>query len=203
MKVDVYGENEEAGYREHLASFVINGIDEVATNEIAKKEGSTKPKVSLSFELTRSGLIQLNKAEAKIEETYVVEEKPPKKKKVKKEEAKDAESETAEKTENTEETTTEDKAEEKTETDEPEVEEVKKVTKKRPHNFPLGNIGKEFKGQPTLTKEQIKSAKDRMRWFDKRDEDKIKTDKAKNDFESVIYAMRDWLNEDENNPFIP
>jgi len=42
------------------------------------KEGSTKPKISLSFELSRSGLLQLNKAEAKIEETYVVEEKPQK-----------------------------------------------------------------------------------------------------------------------------
>ena len=42
-----------------------------------------------------------------------------------------------------------------------------------------------------------------MRWYEKRDEDKVKTDKAKNDFESVIYSMRDWLNEDENNPYIP
>ena len=49
----------------------------------------------------------------------------------------------------------------------------------------------------------MRAAKDRMRQYDKRDEDKIKTDKAKNDFESVIYAMRDWLNEDENNPYIP
>jgi len=31
----------------------------------------------LSFELTRTGLIKLNKAEAKIEETYLVEERPP------------------------------------------------------------------------------------------------------------------------------
>ena len=80
---------------------------------------------------------------------------------------------------------------------------MKKVTKKRPHNYPLGNIGKEFKGLQTLSKEQLKTIKDRMRWYDKRDEDKIKTDKAKNDFESVIYSMRDWLNEDENNPYIP
>lgn len=30
----------------------------------------------------------------------------------------------------------------------------------------------------------------------------MKTDKAKNDFESVIYAFRDWLYEDENTPFV-
>ena len=41
-----------------------------------------------------------------------------------------------------------------------------------------------------------------MRWFEKRDEERAKTDKAKNDFESVIYALRDWINEDENVPFV-
>jgi hypothetical protein len=35
--------------------------------------------VSLSFELSRSGLIVLTKAEAKVEETYTVELPPPKK----------------------------------------------------------------------------------------------------------------------------
>ena len=42
-----------------------------------------------------------------------------------------------------------------------------------------------------------------MRWFEKRDEEKAKTDKAKNDFETVIYAMRSWVYEDsENMPYI-
>lgn len=41
-----------------------------------------------------------------------------------------------------------------------------------------------------------------MKAYEKRDEDKAKTDKAKNDFESVIYALRDWINEDENIPFV-
>ena len=39
-------------------------------------------------------------------------------------------------------------------------------------------------------------ARDRLKLLEKRDETKIKTDKAKNDFESVIYAMRDWVNDD-------
>lgn len=52
-------------------------IDGIANNEIAKKEGSTTPKVSLSFELTRSHLLKINKAEVKIEE-YVREEIKPK-----------------------------------------------------------------------------------------------------------------------------
>ena len=54
---------------------MINGIEEVANYEVAKKEGSSKPRISLSFELTRSGLLQLNKAEAKIDEIYEVETK--------------------------------------------------------------------------------------------------------------------------------
>ena len=41
-----------------------------------------------------------------------------------------------------------------------------------------------------------------MRLFEKRDEDKIKTDKAKNEFESIIYSMRSWLNDEDNNPYI-
>jgi hypothetical protein len=72
MKIEVYYDSEP---KELLATFTINGIDDVATNEIAKKEGSSKPKVSLSFELNRSGLIQLNKAEAKIEETYTLDDR--------------------------------------------------------------------------------------------------------------------------------
>lgn len=60
---------------------------------MALKEGSSKPKVSLSFELTRSSLIQLNKAEAKVDEIYIVEEKV---KKAKKESSTNTTSETSE-----------------------------------------------------------------------------------------------------------
>lgn len=48
----------------------------------------------------------------------------------------------------------------------------------------------------------MKACRERLRWFEKRDEDKAKTDKAKNDFESVIYSLRDWVNEDDNLPFV-
>ena len=41
-----------------------------------------------------------------------------------------------------------------------------------------------------------------MKWYQKRDDDKIKTDMAKNDFESMIYSMREWLREDENAPYV-
>jgi len=72
MKIDVianYGDRTE-----QLVTFTLNSIDDIAKNDVATKEGSTLPKVTLSFELSRSGLISLTKAEAKIEETYYVEE---------------------------------------------------------------------------------------------------------------------------------
>jgi hypothetical protein len=37
-----------------------------------------------------------------------------------------------------------------------------------------------------------------LKWYQKRDEEKIKTDKSKNDFETMIYKLRDWLRDDEN-----
>jgi hypothetical protein len=56
MKIDVYAQHSETE-REHLSTFTINGISDVADNSIARKEGSSKPKVTLSFELSRSGLV--------------------------------------------------------------------------------------------------------------------------------------------------
>jgi len=85
MKIAVFMEGIN-GERDLYANFLVNGIEKVASNEVSQKEGSSKPKVTLSFELTRSGLLQLNKAEAKVEELVWVEEKPKKKKKEKVEE---------------------------------------------------------------------------------------------------------------------
>ena len=53
-----------------------------------------------------------------------------------------------------------------------------------------------------LSEEGLRAAKSRMKWYQKRDEDKIKTDISKNEFESAIYTMRDWLREDENMPYV-
>lgn len=53
-----------------------------------------------------------------------------------------------------------------------------------------------------LNVDQIKEAKSRLKWYEQRDKDKIKNDKAMNDFESMIYKLRDWLREDENNVYV-
>jgi hypothetical protein len=53
-----------------------------------------------------------------------------------------------------------------------------------------------------LNEDLIRQGKARLKWYKERDEDKIKTDIAKNDFESMIYKLRDWLREEENHPFV-
>jgi hypothetical protein len=53
-----------------LATFAVNGIDEIAASDLLKKENVTRPLVSLHFELTRTGLVKLDKVEANVEETY-------------------------------------------------------------------------------------------------------------------------------------
>ena len=53
-----------------------------------------------------------------------------------------------------------------------------------------------------LSKDAITASRKRLKTYQKRDEDKIKTDVARNDFESMIYKMRSWLREDENTPYV-
>lgn len=53
-----------------------------------------------------------------------------------------------------------------------------------------------------MTKEAIQAAKKRLKWYGKRDDDKIKTDSARNDFESMIYKMREWLRDDDNAVYV-
>ena len=55
MKIDVYAGLDSEG--DHLATFIVNGIDEIAASDLLKKENVTRPRVSLQFELSRSGLL--------------------------------------------------------------------------------------------------------------------------------------------------
>ena len=66
-----------------------------------------------------------------------------------------------------------------------------------PHNYPL--FGREaLHNVRLLNEDQKKAAKDRIKALEKRDNNKFKTDEAKNTFESLIYEFRGWLNEEEN-----
>jgi len=165
MKVEVFaGEDETL-----LSTFTINGIDEIAESDLQKKNGVTKPKVSLQFELTRSGLVQLNKAEAKVEETYFVEP--------------------------TRNTTKKNATINETEDEPASEDKPAKIAKKRTIPYPLNRVDKVNHGFKQLTKEEIQASKDRIRWYERKEEERARTDKAKNDFETVIYSMREWLSD--------
>jgi len=127
---------------ELFTTYTLSELAEIANNTIAIKEDSTKPKVSLSFELNRSHILKLIKVSAEIIETRVEEIKP--KKEEKKEEDKKADDKKDEKdakTESKEEPKSEDtKTDEKKEEakkEEPKVEEPKKEfkTSKVPHTY--------------------------------------------------------------------
>lgn len=68
------------GTEEDLASYELSDITSIMENEMFKDPKTTKPKVSLSFELSRSGLMQLNSAVLKADETVMEEIKVEKKK---------------------------------------------------------------------------------------------------------------------------
>jgi len=53
-----------------------------------------------------------------------------------------------------------------------------------------------------MTEDQVRQGRSRLKWYKQRDEDKIKTDIAKNDFESMIYKLKDFLREEDNEPYV-
>jgi len=53
-----------------------------------------------------------------------------------------------------------------------------------------------------MTEVQLKEAKNRMKWYKERDENKIKNDETKNNFEALVYQFRGWLREEENEDYV-
>lgn len=53
-----------------------------------------------------------------------------------------------------------------------------------------------------MTSDQLRQAKSRLKWYDQRDKDKAKTDMAKNEFESMVYSLRSWLRDDDNEAYV-
>jgi hypothetical protein len=49
-----------------------------------------------------------------------------------------------------------------------------------------------------MNKDQKKAARERIKALEKRDQDKFKTDEAKNTFEALIYEFRTWLGDEDN-----
>lgn len=190
MRIDVYAKSSDNAEEETLLlSYFLDDLDEIATSEMAKKEDSTTPKVSLSFELSRSHILTLSKAEVKIDET-VVEEVIPESKKPE-DTTEESDDENAEKTE-------EQEGEAQTENLSDSLDsEVEYITKIVPHTMTT-SLNLAIHDARLLTEEQKKDAKGRIKALEKRDSDRAKTDEAKNTYESLIYEFRSWLNESEN-----
>lgn len=210
------------GSEEELIKFELNDISNVMENEVMQKETTTRPKLSLSFELSRSHLFQLLSAKIAADETVmeeivpaVLETKEDKKDKKKKDGEEDGDDVEAASDEDTEafeeEKPAEDEAAEADETndseeaaateEEPEVEkEYKEVIV--PHTFNIDDIVETPANTRLLTKDQKKEAKKRIKALDQRDKDKLLFDEAKNAYESQIYSLRDWLRDDENEKYV-
>ena len=189
-----------------MATYIFDGMTELVKGEIATKEGSGTPKVSLSFELNRSHILSLNKIEVKIDEITMVEKvvektkdkpkKEPKKSKyVTKEDEAEAESE--EKKVDPEGDATEEVK------DEAPVE-VKPIMEEKviPHVFPFTDLKEKLTKVRLLEPGNKALASGRIKGLEKRDDDKKKNDAAKNDYESLVLEFRSWLSDDVNDAFV-
>lgn len=179
---------------EDLVSFEVTGIDKIMDKDEFKNGNTTTPKVSLSFELSRSNLFQLSSAKLTSNSTtYELVEKKKKKEEPKKKETQDeafdedevkaeetsdaavndapesADAEPESDADNKEEAT-ESEAEAEPEAEEEAEPEYKEVIK--PLDYPLDKISETRIGARTLDKTQKKAAEKRLKALAKRDEDK-------------------------------
>lgn len=199
-------------------TYNLEEIEKYATGDIAQRTNSTVPKVSLQFELTRSQFLKLRTVQVKIDETIVEEVIPPPK--VEKKEAatndtqtedettddattedaatEDATTENAASEEATDATETTETSNETTESEEPAEKEYRTYIK--PHTFDV-KIVEQLNNILLLTDDQLKQAKTRMKALERRDRNKLETDEAKNYYETQIYELRAWLNDDDNTSY--
>jgi len=133
MKIDVFSVYDD-DKEELIATYLVDELEDISENGIAKKENSTLPKVSLSFELTRSHVLQLNKVEAKIDEQVRQAIKPNKTSN----DTKKSNSTKSDKSDQAEEKSSKKEEEASEQKDEPVVEEeIQYEEKTITHNYPI------------------------------------------------------------------
>lgn len=190
-----------------LQRYRIKGVEAFAKE--MEEKGLGKPKLTLQFSLSTSGMTELVKAEAAVEETYTVEEEV---------EIEDEEGEAAAKGEENVERKTEEVVEEKetgdAETKEDEskenetkteeepkkkktklVEKEKKRTIKKTLSYEVYHVGKI---QP-LTEELFAESKEKLDYLAQKDKERVMLEEAKNRVESYIYKIKNKLIDDEDN----
>jgi len=208
------GETLPVGTGLSIEQYDVSGIESFA-KEMAEKELGT-PKISLQFELDTSGLTQLIKAEAVVEETVIVEEEveveddeEDEAKEGEEKEEKDAKAEdTKEEKKEAEEAATEGEAtEEKKEDGEEKKEEEKKEKKKK-----TKTVQKEKKKKHVRTlsvdrynvgnirpysPEIMAESKAKLDTLAQADKERMMLEESKNKYESYIYYIRNKLIDDE------
>lgn len=71
LRITIYKTSDlDENLKEKLQTISVKGIEQAVKEQINMERNVTKPKVSLSFELSRSHLFKFLKAEGKVEETY-------------------------------------------------------------------------------------------------------------------------------------
>jgi len=201
------------GTGSEIEHYDIGGIAEFA-KEMADK-GLAKPKVSLQFELSTSGITQLVKAEAAVEEIITVTEEVEYEEEVEEEESDAAAAEGEEKAEEEEkkeegeakegeEEEKKEGEEEKKEEEKPKKKKVKKTKtvekeKKKVHKKILTvktyHVGR-VKPYSAVTMEESKA---KLAELARKDRERIMLEEARNKVESYIYQIKNKLIDDEEN----
>ena len=70
----------------------------------------------------------------------------------------------------------------------------------KPHTFEV-KVNEKLNNVRLLNDEQLKAAKGRIKALERRDKNKLELDEAKNYFETQIYELRAWLNDDANSVY--
>mmetsp|Transcript_116878 Transcript_116878/g.337737 ORF Transcript_116878/g.337737 Transcript_116878/m.337737 type:complete len:906 (-) Transcript_116878:181-2898(-) len=191
------------GATTELQRYKISGVAEFAKE--MEEKGLGKPKVSLQFELSQSGLTELVKAEAAVEETYTVEEEVEVEEEESESEKKEEDAEagnTERKTEETaegEETKTEDSAEvdEKKEEKKEKKTKIVEKEKKRTHKKTLV-VSKYYVSKVTpLSEEIFEESKAKIEELNRKDRERIELEAAKNKVESYCYLIKNRLMDEE------
>lgn len=183
------------GTNEIIEKYNITGVEKFAKEMEAK--GLGKPKVSLQFELSSSGIITLSKAEAAVEETYTITEEV----EVDDEESSTDESKEGEKSDaKSEEKKDADVPDEKTDgTEEKKEEPQKKKTisvekeKKRVHKGTL-TVNSYHVGSVQPYNEVIMAeSKAKLDELARMDKERMMFEEVRNNYEAYIYSIKNKL----------
>jgi len=201
-----YEENEllPFGTNTALERYNVTGVADFAKE--MEEKGLGKPKVSLQFELSSSGITKLVKAEAVVEEIITVEEEVEVEVEEPAEEKKEEETKEEVKTDDAE--ASEETAEEKSSSDKADTKkkkEVKKETKivtkekKKLHKRPLVVFNYHVGSTQPYSTIIMEESRSKLGALALKDKERLMLEEAKNTLESYIYLIKNKLIDDEEN----